>query len=79
MTYTSTVTQKGQITLPKNARNKLGIRTRQKVIIEVKKDHIKILPTYDVLSIAGFLKTKVKKSANILDARESFEDGYSRV
>ena len=79
MTYTSTVTQKGQITLPKSARNKLNIKIRQKVTIEVEKDHIKISPTSDILTIAGFLKTKVKRPYNILNARESFEKGYSRA
>ena len=79
MTYTSTVTQKGQITLPKSARNKLNIKIRQKVTIEVKKDHIKIIPTSDILEIAGFLKDKTKRPVDILHARESFEKDYTRV
>jgi AbrB family looped-hinge helix DNA binding protein len=79
MTYTSSVTQKGQITLPKNARDKLNIKTHQKVTIKVEKDHIKILPAEDILNIAGFLKDKVKHPANILDARDNFEKGYLRV
>lgn len=79
MTYTSTVTQKGQITLPKSARTKLNIKIRQKVIIEVEKGYIKILPTSDIITIAGFLKNKVKQQSSILEGRESFEKRYIRV
>lgn len=79
MTYTSTVTQKGQITLPKALRNKLNIKTREKVIIKLKEDCIEITPTSDILSIAGFLKNKVKVSKNILEAREALENKYDRV
>ena len=79
MTYTTTVTQKGQITLPQTVRNKLNIRIREKVTIQIENDYIKIQPTVDILSIAGSLKKKVKPSDNILNARESFERNYSRV
>jgi len=78
MTYTTTVTQKGQITLSKSARTKLNIGTHQKVTIQVEKDHIKVLPTKDILSIAGFLKDKTK-SKDILEARETLENNYERI
>ena len=79
MTYTSTVTQKGQITLPKSARTKLNIKIRQKVNIQVEKSYIKISPTSDILSLAGFLKNKVKQPSNILEARDKLEKDYVRV
>ena len=79
MYYTSTVTQKGQITLPKSLRNKFNIRVRQKVIIGVEKNHIKILPASDITTIAGFLKDKIKRADSVLVAREDFERNYTRV
>ncbi len=79
MVYTSTVTQKGQITLPKHARNKLNIKTHQKVHISVENGYIKIQPIQDITSIAGFLKDKVTGKGSIMAARDSFENGYERV
>jgi AbrB family looped-hinge helix DNA binding protein len=79
MTFTTTVTQKGQITLPKSVRNKFNIKTREKVTIKAEDNYIKVFPTQDILGIAGFLKKKIKRTDNILNARESFERDYSRV
>ncbi len=79
MTYTTTVTQKGQITLPKSIRTRLNIKTREKVEIKIADNHIKIFPTADILNLAGFLNKKVKRTGSVLNARDSFEKTYSRV
>jgi AbrB family looped-hinge helix DNA binding protein len=77
MTYSSTVTQKGQVTIPKRLRDSLGIKKNQKVTIEQEKDYIKISPTEDILDLAGSLKDISDKP--ILESREAFENNYSRV
>lgn len=74
---TSTITQKGQLTLPKKLRQKLGIKTRDKLFIKEAADHIKIYPTRDILSMAGEFKPKKKKP--VLGARRALEKGYQRI
>ena len=43
-TYRSSVSPKGQITLPIDARRRLGIRPKDRVIIEIHDDSITIRP-----------------------------------
>lgn len=77
MVYTATVTQKGQITLPKELRDKLGIRKYEKVKFDLKKDHLKITPVGDFLSFAG--KFPITKGSSVLEARDAFEKRYKRT
>lgn len=74
---TSTITQKGQLTLPKTLRERLGIKTRDKLFIKEAADHIEIYPTRDILSMAGKLKPKKKKP--VLRARRALEKSYQRI
>ena len=77
MKYASTVTQKGQITLPKALRKSLNIHPYERVSLEKDGKSIKVSATIDILDIAGTIKTKIKKSA--LEAREFFEKNYQRT
>lgn len=77
MKYISTVTQKGQITLPITLRRALKINPYEKVVLQKDGKFIKVSATVDILDIAGTIKTRVKKS--ILKAREALEKSYSRV
>lgn len=72
----STVTQKGQVTIPKKFREKLGIGVYEKVNIEAKKDHLKITPVVDILELAG--KYYAPKGKNALKAREEMAKNYKR-
>ena len=76
MQIITTVTQKGQVTLPKKMREILGINEYDKVLVEADKDHIKIKPTEDILDLAGKYKKKMKKP--ILKARGQMEKKYKR-
>ena len=76
MDYTTTVTQKGQITLPKVVRDSMGIATYSTVKIEKEKDYIKVTPLEDIFDIEESFKVRVKKS--VLKAREFMEKGYVR-
>ena len=77
MQVITTVTQKGQITLPKAIREAFNIDKYDKVTIEAKEDYIKIKPTFDILDIAGTFHPRRKKS--VLKAREYMETHYKRV
>ncbi len=79
MQVITTVTQKGQVTLPKQFRDNIGIDKYDKVIVEAGKDHIKIKPTFDLLDIAGTFYPRKNKKKSALDARKYMEKHYKRV
>lgn len=76
MQVITTVTQKGQVTLPKAIRELFGVKEYDKVLVEPGDDHIKIKPTEDILDLAGKYKSKKNKTA--LKARKSLETNYQR-
>lgn len=51
--FISTVSSKGQITLPASARAVLGIRKHDKICIETGKDRITIKSIHNILSFSG--------------------------
>lgn len=79
MTYSTTITQKGQITIPKPIRDVLDLEEGKKLEIELdrRKKEIRIRPAPDILDLAG--KFKLKKKINVLKAREAMEKRYERV
>lgn len=79
MQVMTTVTQKGQITLPKFLRDSVNVRVRNKVVVKKAKDHLKVYPIKDILDLAGTYKPKKNKSKSALKARESMEKQYKRV
>ena len=81
MKFTTAVTQKGQVTLPKSMRQALGISAYDQVEIELAKSGkaIEIKPTFDVLDLAGTMKPKANKNKSVLEAREAMEKDYERV
>lgn len=61
MIYTSTVTQKGQATIPAPIRAKLGIKPGQKVIFEEQKQQIIIKNQHKLVDeLYGSLKPRIK-------------------
>lgn len=78
MQVITSITQKGQVTLPKQMRETLGMQEYDKVIVEVGKDHIKIKPTVDILDLAGTFTPKKNKKKTALEARAAMEKQYKR-
>lgn len=76
MILQATVTQKGQVTIPKKFREKLGIKPYDKVNFEEKEGYLKITPVVDILDLAG--KYQAPKGKTALKAREKMEKNYKR-
>ena len=79
MTYQTTITRKGQITIPKDIRDILRLDEGRKLDIEFErgKQEIKITSSPNILDLAGTFKPK--KKTNVLRAREAMEKNYERV
>lgn len=77
MQILTTLTQKGQLTIPKKMREKYSLKEYDKIFLEEADDHIKIKPTKDILNLAG--KIKPKKKTSTLKARAEMEKNYQRV
>lgn len=58
MQFTSSVTQKGQATIPVAVRKLLGIKTNTKIVFELKDNNeVLIKPVADFFSLKGSVKT----------------------
>ncbi|NCT55958.1 AbrB/MazE/SpoVT family DNA-binding domain-containing protein [bacterium] len=77
----ATVTQKGQITIPKEFRDALGIEKYGKVSISCIDKALRISPTTDFLELGGTLNKYAKKNKGVdpLKARKYMESHYKRV
>jgi AbrB family looped-hinge helix DNA binding protein len=53
MAYTSTVSEKGQVTLPKALRDALGIRTGERIEFTLERDGIKVKKRPDLDGLAA--------------------------
>lgn len=73
----TTLTQKGQVTIPKQWRDILRMKAYGRVIVIKEENAIKILPTRDILDLAGTFQPKKKKS--VLRARKTLEKTYTRI
>lgn len=77
MQVITTVTQKGQVTIPKKIRDKVGIKPRDKVMVTVEKGKVQINKQETILDIAPL--AHAPKGKNALKAREALEKSYRRV
>jgi AbrB family looped-hinge helix DNA binding protein len=66
----STVSQKGQITLPARMRKKLGMRPHDRIVIETVDDAIVIRRASDFLELAGFLGKALPREEEIRQVRK---------
>lgn len=73
----TTVTQKGQVTIPSEMRLLLGIRPYGRVGLKIGDGFVKIEPVEDILDMAGDVKPIRGRSA--LKARAWMEKNYKRA
>lgn len=78
MAHQTTMTKKGQITIPKNIRDTLGLRAGGKLTVSLEKGGrtIAIKPPQDFLAVARGIKTK--KKVDPVRVRESLDKRYER-
>ncbi len=76
MQVITSVTQKGQVTIPQAMRRRLGIRAFGRVVLVGAHDHVRVMAAQDILDLAGTYIPKRKKS--VLKAREEMEKNYER-
>jgi AbrB family looped-hinge helix DNA binding protein len=78
MIYQTTLTKKGQITIPKEIREALKLEAGKKLEIELKrkKKEIKIKLTPDILDLAGTFKPK-RKIIDPVKIREIMSKKYN--
>lgn len=69
--YLTTLTQKGQVTIPVQIRKMFNLKDKQKIEFDVVDDKIQIRPVNDFLSLAGHFSHKNKGVVN--------EDSYDKV
>ena len=76
MLYSTTITKKGQITIPKTLREILKLKENSRIILEVGKDKkmIKIKPAFTILDLAG--RFKPKKIENAVNLRKKMGKLY---
>lgn len=74
----ATLTQKGQVTIPVELRNFLGVKPYQKIAFSKGTNYLKIESVGpSIFDLAG--KYKIPKSmSKILEAREAMEKSYKR-
>lgn len=57
MTLTTSVTQKGQATIPAPIRKRLGIKPNSKIAFEIRGNEVVIKPVIDFFTLKGSVKT----------------------
>lgn len=57
MQFTTSVTQKGQATIPAAIRRKLGIKPNSKIVFELNDNEVSIKPVVDFFSLKGSVKS----------------------
>lgn len=79
MEYITTITKKGQLTIPKEVREFLAIFRPGKVVLDLDKDKAKItLKQFNFLDLAGKFKPKGKKQDPV-KLREQMASNYQRI
>ena len=79
MTYQTTITRKGQLTIPKGLREALGLELGRRVILEQEKhsQRVKITAVPSLGSLAGSFRAKTPRDPIAL--RKRMERHYKRV
>lgn len=70
----ATVTQKGQVTIPLDIRNFLGLKPYSRVGFSRINNKVTLESTPDIMDLAGFIKAP--KGVNALKAREYMQTHY---
>ncbi len=77
---TSTLTSKGQITIPKEIRIQIQLRIGQRVLFDVdSKGRVILTPQVtDILSLKGIVKTRRRHAVSVREMNEAVAEGFGR-
>jgi antitoxin PrlF len=77
---TSTLTSKGQITIPKEIREQVQLRIGQRVQFDVDtKGRLILTPqVHDILSLKGIIRSRRRRSVTVREMNEAIAEGFSR-
>lgn len=67
MQYSTSVTQKGQATIPAPIRKKLGIKPNTRIIFEIKDNEVTLKPIPDFFSMKGSIKSEKPFDIDAMD------------
>jgi len=67
MQFTTSVTQKGQATIPAPIRKRLGINPRTKIVFEIEDNKAFFRPVVDFFSLKGSIKTNKPFDLNAME------------
>lgn len=71
MTYSATVTQKGQVTIPVDIRRFLGLESYQKVTFVKTKKQVILKPSQSFIYLKGSVMSKKRYSDRVSDKKVS--------
>ncbi|OGM79126.1 hypothetical protein A2382_02730 [Candidatus Woesebacteria bacterium RIFOXYB1_FULL_38_16] len=77
MIYTVSITEQGQITIPKKIRNELNLNKKGKANVKIESGKMVVEPIIDLLELRGSLKTN-KKPLSGRKIRELFGEALAR-
>ena len=79
--YAVPISKKGQITLPKELRDSVGITLQNLVLVSREGSYLRVSKTKDILDLAGSVKAPADKRSlkGILKAREYMQTHYERI
>ncbi len=75
--FETTVTEKGQITIPKEIRRIMGLRPQDRVSFELEGEYVKIRRVSSKLEKGFGAVTARKKPEDYQELRKAFEDGVA--
>lgn len=77
MTSITTITQKGQITIPVAMRRALGWSPYDRVEVKMGDGGVEVAPVIDIMSLGGTIKPI--KGRSVMKARAYMEKHYKRI
>lgn len=76
MIYSTRITQKGQLTLPKPIREELSLTPNLQIMLWLENSALKIKPMKTILDLAGSFKPQ--KTTNAISLRDKMSKSYGK-